>query len=98
MEVPVVATRTPGCVDAVQNDVTGKLVPPHNAKALAAAIRMYLNNPDLGRKHGRAGRERMLRDFRPEVIWEAQYQEYVRLLGKKGLKVRGIVSGSAEVA
>ncbi|HBO44493.1 MAG TPA: hypothetical protein DD670_11275, partial [Planctomycetaceae bacterium] len=87
MEVPVVATRIPGCVDAVEDGVTGTLVPVRDADALAAAVEQYLCYPELRRRHGRAGRERALRDFRPEVIWEAIYQEYVRLLRAKGLPV-----------
>ena len=87
MEVPVVATRIPGCVDSVQDGVTGTLVPPRDAQALADAIQMYLNDPDLRREHGRAGRERALRDFRPETIWAATYEEYVRLLRKRRLPV-----------
>ncbi len=85
MALPVVATRIPGCVDAVEDGVTGTLVPPRDATALADAIRTYLNHPELRRKHGQAGRQRVLRDFRPEAIWEALYQEYVRLLREKGL-------------
>ncbi|MBN1877737.1 MAG: glycosyltransferase family 4 protein [Anaerolineae bacterium] len=85
MELPVVATAVPGCVDAVVDGITGTLVSPHNPEALASAITRYLDNPNLRRRHGQAGRERVLRDFRPEDIWEATYQEYTRLLQEKGL-------------
>lgn len=95
MELPVVATRIPGCVDAVQDGVTGTLVPPRDAAALAEAIRSYLADPELRREHGRAGRERVLRDFRQEDIWEAIYQTYVRLLREKGIPVPEPVNASA---
>jgi glycosyltransferase involved in cell wall biosynthesis len=87
MGLPVVATQVAGCVDAVQDGVTGTLVPPRDPEALAAAIRRYLNDPALRRQHGMAGRERVVRDFRPEIVWEAMYQEYVRLLEERGLPV-----------
>jgi glycosyltransferase involved in cell wall biosynthesis len=80
MELPVVATEVPGCVDAVQDSVTGTLVPPRDAAALTEAIRLYLLDPQLRRRHGRAGRERVLREFRQEDIWEELYAEYTRLL------------------
>ena len=80
MELPVVATLVPGCVDAVQDGVTGTLVAPRDTAALTAAIRDYLLDPVLRRRHGRAGRERVLREFRPEDIWEELYTEYTRLL------------------
>ncbi len=85
MELPVVATRIPGCVDAVQAGVTGTLVPPYDAVALADAIERYLGEPALRRDHGRAGRARVLRDFRPEAIWAALYEEYAHLLTKAGI-------------
>ncbi len=87
MALPVVATRIPGCVDAVVDGQTGSLVPPRDAWALAQAIHRYLEDPALRRRHGLAGRERMLRDFRQEVMWEALYQEYVRLLREKGFLI-----------
>jgi len=85
MELPVVATRIPGCVDAVDDGVTATLVPVRDAKALADAVGMYLRDPELRRKHGRAGRERVLSKFKQEAIWEALYQEYQRLLEANGV-------------
>ena len=87
MEVPVIATRIPGCSDAVEDGVTGTLVPSHDADALADAMRSYLMNPELRAKHGKAGRKRVVEQFQQEVIWEAMYQEYCRLLREKGLPV-----------
>ena len=47
MELPVVATRVPGCVDAVVDGVTGTLVPAFDALALADAIAGYMEDPQL---------------------------------------------------
>jgi glycosyltransferase involved in cell wall biosynthesis len=80
MELPVVSTLIPGCVDSVQNGVTGTLVPVRNADALVRGIRNYLDDPELRRTHGLAGRVRVLRDFRPEIIRESLAQEYLRHL------------------
>lgn len=88
MELPVVATQAPGCVDAVRDTVTGILVPLKDSAALAGAIRAYIDDPELRRRHGLAGREHVLRDFRPESIWEAACDEYARLLGLPGGDLR----------
>jgi len=87
MELPVVATDVPGCVDAIIDGETGILIPPRDSKALAVALHTYLNDADLMRRHGAAGRERALRDFAPEGIWEATYGEYCRMLSEVGLHV-----------
>jgi glycosyltransferase involved in cell wall biosynthesis len=84
MQLPVVATRIPGCVDAVEDGVTGILVPSHSATALADAIRQYLIHPEWREQHGQAGRDRVLQSYCQTAIWEAVYQEYVRLLTAKG--------------
>jgi glycosyltransferase involved in cell wall biosynthesis len=81
MGLPVIATRIPGCVDAVREGETGLLVPARDAGALTAAIRTYLGDPKLRRQHGANGRHRALRDFDP---CEALFQEYLRLLGERG--------------
>lgn len=88
MRVPVVATQVPGCVDAVHDGVTGLLVPPYDAGGLAGAVGRYLQDPDLRRRHGSAARDRVLREFRPDHVWQAMYQEYVRGLRHNGVKAR----------
>ncbi|HST60831.1 MAG TPA: glycosyltransferase family 4 protein [Longimicrobium sp.] len=83
MGLPVVATRIPGCVDAVDDGRTGTLVPARDAAALAEAIRGYAEDPDLRRAHGQAGRARVEAQFRQEVVWEGIFAEYARLLGPR---------------
>jgi glycosyltransferase involved in cell wall biosynthesis len=80
MGVPVVTTRVLGNIDSVEDGVTGTVVPVRDEAALAGAIRAYLNDPGLRARHGRAARERVLRDFRPEPLLEATYEEYLNLL------------------
>jgi glycosyltransferase involved in cell wall biosynthesis len=87
MQLPVVSTRIPGCVDSVVDGVTGTLVAPRSTAALCQAIQRYLDDPELRQRHGQAGRDRVLRDFRPEAIWADLLQEYTRLLHLKGIAV-----------
>lgn len=47
MGVPVVGTRVVGSVDAIQEEKTGLLVPPGDARALAHAIRRLLTEEGL---------------------------------------------------
>jgi sugar O-acyltransferase (sialic acid O-acetyltransferase NeuD family) len=76
MEVPVVATRVTGCVDAVRDGVTGTLVPPRDASALATAIAEYLRDADRRRLHGLSGRIRMLQEFQPADVRDALWDQY----------------------
>ena len=80
MGLPVVATQIPGCIDAVADGITGTLAPSHDAPALAEGIRNYVINSQLRQQHGLAGRERVLREFRQEDIWNALDREYVQIL------------------
>lgn len=76
MSLPVVATRVAGCVDAIEDGVTGTLVPSRTAEPLADAIARYLTSAELRRQHGESGRARVLRDFVPERLWEATLALY----------------------
>jgi lipopolysaccharide/colanic/teichoic acid biosynthesis glycosyltransferase len=78
--VPVVTTTATGAVDSVVDDETGLLVPVGDSGALAGAIARLLDDPQLRLRMGQAGRERMERDFCPEVIWDAQVQMYRELM------------------
>ncbi len=86
MEIPVVATDVPGCIDAVEDGITGTLVPVKSPIMLANAINNYINDPDMRKSHGIAGRERVIRDFNQESIWYNINQEYNNFLEKKGIK------------
>lgn len=68
MGLPVVASDIAGCKDAVVHGVTGTLVPVRQADSLARAVNQYFEDPALSKRHGSAGRERVLRDFRPETM------------------------------
>ncbi|MBW3624653.1 MAG: glycosyltransferase, partial [Armatimonadetes bacterium] len=87
MGLPVVSTRVPGCIDAVEDGVTGLLVPPQDSGALRDAFRAYLTDPDLRMRHGRAGRDRVMREFRHELIREALYKEYLLLLKSRHIPI-----------
>jgi glycosyltransferase involved in cell wall biosynthesis len=95
MRLPVVATSVPGCVDAVEADTTGVLVPPRDARALACAIDAYLSDPARRCRHGAAGRRRVLAHYRPEAIWQALYAEYLNLLGRAGVAIDGVAPAAA---
>jgi glycosyltransferase involved in cell wall biosynthesis len=84
MSLPVVATRIPGCLDVVEDGATGTLYPVCDVAALTDAIRRYVRDAERRRRHGRAGREKVLREFRREAIWQALHAEYQRLLREKG--------------
>ena len=60
---PVVTTRTPGCVDTVDEKVSGCLVPPADAAALAIAMESYLRNPEQLVAGSRAARLKAERRF-----------------------------------
>jgi glycosyltransferase involved in cell wall biosynthesis len=63
MELPVVSTNCDGVLDIVVDGKTGLEVPPHNSTALAAAITRLAVDPEMRRRFGRAGRERVLELF-----------------------------------
>jgi glycosyltransferase involved in cell wall biosynthesis len=77
---PVIATAVGGTPEAVSDGETGLLVPPGNPSALAAAIRSVISDPGLGRRLGRAGRERALREFSAEEMVRHVVRLYEGLL------------------
>jgi len=59
----VVTTDVPGCRDAIDPGRTGLLVPPRDARALAAAIEQLASDSVLRQRLGMAGRELAEREF-----------------------------------
>lgn len=67
MSLPVVATRWRGTPEIVQEGVTGRLVPPRDARALAEAVLSFLDHPERLAAFGHAGRRRFLDYFTLEA-------------------------------
>jgi glycosyltransferase involved in cell wall biosynthesis len=80
MGLPVVATRVDGCVEAVEDGVTGLLVRIGDSESFADAIKILLTDVEIRTKMGREGRSRVLKKFKMEQIWDLLYHEYIKLL------------------
>jgi len=63
MEIPVVSTRLSGIPELVEDGVSGILVEPGDAGALAEALEKLSRDPDLRARLGQAGCAKVLRDF-----------------------------------
>jgi glycosyltransferase involved in cell wall biosynthesis len=63
--------------EIIEDGVTGVLVPPDDAPALADALVGILSDPGLARRMGRAGRDRALREF----TWSAVVNRMEAVMG-----------------
>jgi glycosyltransferase involved in cell wall biosynthesis len=84
---PVVATAAPGTMEIVEPGVTGLLVPVGDRIALARAIRAVAEDSALAANLGRAGRERVERDFGLDAMIHDFDRLYENLAAAKGLVV-----------
>jgi glycosyltransferase involved in cell wall biosynthesis len=67
-ERAIVAYDIAGCREAVEDGVTGILVPLRDETALAAAVASLLADPERRRSMGKSGRELVVRKFTAERI------------------------------
>ena len=74
--LPVVATRTGGNPELVDDGVTGRLVPVGDQPALTDALSAYLVDAHLRQLHGKAGRQRALDEFSLERMVSRYRQLY----------------------
>ena len=74
--VPVVATRVGAVGDAVEDGVTGFLVPPEQPKALARAVLQILDDEKLRSQMGAAGRAAAVGRFDAERAADLYVQAY----------------------
>jgi glycosyltransferase involved in cell wall biosynthesis len=75
---PVVATTVGGNAEAVQDGVTGRLVPPADPEALAAAMLELLSEPARAKEMGEAGRRALEARFSLDAAVEANAAIYRR--------------------
>jgi glycosyltransferase involved in cell wall biosynthesis len=73
---PVVASAVGGLLDLVIDGETGILVPPGDVGALRDALRRLLEDPDLRRRMGEAGRARVRERFSWNAVTDATLAAY----------------------
>lgn len=79
----VVTTDVPGCRDAIEPDVTGLLVPVHDANALADAIQKLIEDVSLRQRMGYEGRQLAEKEFSIKKIVGAHLDIYKMLGGQR---------------
>lgn len=60
---PIVATDVPGCREIVREGKNGLLVPLYDVDALAAALKMLIDSPELCKQMGQEGRKIVENEF-----------------------------------
>jgi glycosyltransferase involved in cell wall biosynthesis len=79
---PIIATDVPGCREVVRHRVNGLLIPPRNAIALADAIILLLENPELRQELGRRGRDIVVKEFSSTIVIRQTLALYHELFQK----------------
>lgn len=80
--LPVVGTQVGGVPEVVVPEATGRLVPPRDSVALAAAIGPLLHGSELRQRFGRAGYERVGRHFREADMVQKTLKIYRQMLNQ----------------
>jgi len=84
--LPVVATDVGGNAELVENGMTGYIVPPRDAEALAACLVAMANGPANAAALGRAGRVRVERHFSLPAMVRAYQNLYDSLLAERSAR------------
>ncbi len=80
---PTIASNAPGIDEAVQDGVSGILVPPGNPSELASALERLLADPALRMRMGEAGRQRALETFTVPAMTDQVENLYYELIEKR---------------
>ena len=75
----VITTDHPGCRDAIEDGVTGLLVPVRNAESIASAVLVLLGDPQRCKEMGRAGRKRAEEMFDVKQVVAEHIEIYEQL-------------------
>ncbi len=84
---PVVCSRIGGLPEIVDDGVNGLLFEPGDAADLAAKVERLWSSPDLCAEMGRAGRDKVLREYSPARYYERLMHVYQRALELHGTVV-----------
>ncbi len=73
---PVVTTNVTGCKEVVTDGLNGFLVPARDVSSLVIALRQLINDSELRKRFGRAGRELAVSEFSSHSVVSATLNLY----------------------
>jgi glycosyltransferase involved in cell wall biosynthesis len=79
--VPPIVTDAGGSPELIEDGISGLVVPPGNAAAIAEALSYLAENPDARRRMGTQARQRIADRFRHEDTVEKTFRLYTELIG-----------------
>jgi glycosyltransferase involved in cell wall biosynthesis len=82
---PVVASSGTALEEIVEDGITGLLVPPGDDTALADALLRLLNEDELTRRMGEAGRDKVMKRYSPGIIAQEILQFYETVISGEGM-------------
>ena len=80
MKVPVIASATGGLPEIIEDGKTGMLIPPADIGSLSKSIKYLIENPEIRKKMGEAGRKRVKERFTIENDVSKTEELYLDLL------------------
>jgi glycosyltransferase involved in cell wall biosynthesis len=78
--LPIITTNIEGPTELVTDEESGLWVEPNNPEALAQAIKRLSESPELCKKLGDAGRQRLVEQFSSEAFVDNTYKVYQQVL------------------
>jgi len=82
MGIPVITTQVTGCLEIVQNGVTGWLCQPKNSEDLTDKILLFLSlSQDEQQKAGQAGRDYVVKHFDEKLVYQYYLGAIDRIVG-----------------
>lgn len=100
MKLPVVTTAAGGMPEAVRDGIDGFVVPTRSPETMADRLGKLLADPDLRRRAGEAGRQRVVESFTLERQTERFVQCYLDLATRRegpALSPQGAVGSTLQV-
>jgi glycosyltransferase involved in cell wall biosynthesis len=82
MQIPAISTDISGIPELITDGVDGLLVPEKNAEAMAGAIAKLLDNPALRGRLGKAGREKVMKEFDSQQTTQTLKELFINQLSR----------------
>jgi glycosyltransferase involved in cell wall biosynthesis len=96
MKVPIVSTNCDGVIEIVVDKETGIQVPPRDAHALSDALVRLIQDEQLRRRLGEAGRRRVEKMFDLRQRTNALEKLYARVLDRTSDMATAVVADRVE--